>query len=85
MSEQIVTSKCTTEFVITDKNRENKHLIAEAYIRQWVRELNGRNLRVVSVIPTIFPDEDAGNLHNSTFAATFICENVSTQKWRENQ
>lgn len=80
MSEQIVRSKSTDELVITAENRKNKHLMFDALIRQWTRELNEKNLRVVAFSPTIFPDEKARSPYKSTFAVTFICENVSLQR-----
>ena len=76
---QVVISKNTNEFDITDRNRKNKHIMFDNYIRRWVVELNEDNFRVVSFSPTIFPSELPDDPDRTRFAVTFICEDNSLQ------
>lgn len=77
---QVVISKSTDELVVTAKNRKNKHRVFDAAIRRWVMELNEDNFRVVAFSTTVLPDEKPKSPYKSTFAVTFICEDISLQE-----
>lgn len=77
MPAQIVVTRNTNEFIITDKNKKNLHLMFDAQINRWVRELNEKYLHVTSFSPMILPDKVARKPNKTQFTVTFICEDVS--------